>query len=159
MSQPLAATLETLRTLPDVVESWFRAIPPAHLDVRRRPDAWTLREHLYHVAGVQHMLMGRMLLLHDSPNPEIVPYFPQNEPALAERFPSVDAAFAEYRTRRAEQLALLHTMDDVVWNKSALHAEYERYDLGILVHHMVFHEYWHFYRMEELWLTRDKYLK
>jgi hypothetical protein len=107
----------------------------------------------------EHMLMGRMLLLRDSPNPEIVPYFPKNEPALAERFPSVDAAFAEYRTRRAEQLALLHTMDDVVWNKPALHAEYERYDLGILVHHMAFHDYWHFYRMEELWLTRDEYLK
>jgi uncharacterized damage-inducible protein DinB len=159
MSQPLAAALETLRTLPDVVESWFRAIPPARLDVRRKPDAWTLREHLYHVAGVQQMLMGRILLLRDSPNPEIVPYFPQNQPALAERFPSVDAAFADYHTRRAEQMALLQAVDDTVWNKPAVHPEYERYDLGLLVHHMVFHDYWHFYRMEELWLTRDEYLK
>jgi hypothetical protein len=158
MSQPLVATLETLRTLPDVVESWYRAIPPARLDVRRKPDAWALREHLYHVAGVQRMLLGRMVLLRDMPNPTIVPYFPQNEPALAERFPSVDAAFAEYRARRAEQLAILQSVDDGVWNKSAVHPEYERYDLGLVVHHMVFHEYWHFYRIEELWLTRDAYL-
>lgn len=159
MSQPLAATLETLRTLPDVVESWFRAIPPARLDTRRRPDAWTLCEHLYHVAGVQRMLLGRMVVLRDSPRPEFIPYFPQNEPALADRFPSVEAAFTEYRAQRSEQMALLQSVDNAVWNKPALHPEYERYDLGLLVHHMVFHEYWHFYRMEELWLTRDEFLE
>ena len=159
MSLPAPAALETLRTLPEIVESWFRAIPPLRLDIRRKPDAWTLREHLYHVAGVQRMLLGRMVLLRDMPKPEVVPYFPQNEPALAERFPSVDAAFAEYHTRRAEQLALLRDVDGALWNKPALHPEYERYDLGLLVHHMIFHEYWHFYRMEELWLTRDEFLE
>jgi len=158
MSKPLTAALETLRTLPEIVEPWFRAIPAARLDVRRKPEDWTLREHLYHVAGVQSMLLGRMVLLRDTPRPEVVPYFPQNEPALAERFPSVDAAFAEYRTRRTEQLDLLHAVDDTVWNKPAIHPEYERYDLGLVVHHMVFHEYWHFYRMEELWLIRDEFL-
>jgi hypothetical protein len=151
MSQPLAATIETLRTLPEVVESWFRAISAARLDIRRKPSAWTLREHLYHVAGVQRMLLGRMVLLRDSPKPEVVPYFPQSERALADRFPSVDAAFAEYHTRRGEQMALLQSVDNSVWSKPALHPEYERYDLGLVVHHMVFHEYWHFYRMEELW--------
>lgn len=158
MIQPIASALETLRTLPAVVEPWFRAIPSDRLDARRRPDAWTLREHLYHVAGVQRLLLGRMVLLRDAPTPEVVPYFPQNEPALGERFPSVDAAFAEYHARRNEQMALLQAVAPAVWNKPAVHPEYERYDLGLVVHHMVFHEYWHFYRMEELWLTRDAYL-
>jgi uncharacterized damage-inducible protein DinB len=159
MSRPAAAALETLRTLPEVVESWYRAIPPDRLDVRRTPDAWTLREHLYHVAAVQSMLLGRMRLLRDHPQPEVVPYFPQDEPALAARFPSVDAAFAEYRSRRIEQMAILQATPDAVWDKTAVHPEYDRYDLGLVVHHMVFHEYWHFYRMEELWLTRADYLK
>jgi len=158
MDTPLTPVLETLRTLPAVVEPWFRAIPADRLDLRRTPDAWTLREHLYHVARVQGMLTGRMRLLRDQERPVIAPYFPQNEAGLAEAFPSVDAAFDEYRTRRREQMDLLAGVGPEVWTKAAVHPEYERYDLGLVVHHLVFHEYWHFYRTEELWLTRDGYL-
>jgi len=158
MSRPDPVVLTTLRTLPDVVEPWFRSIPADRLDLRRTPEAWTLREHLYHVAAVQGMLLGRMRLLRDEPSPKVVPYFPQNEPALADRYPSVDAAFAEYRTRRSEQMALLEAVDDGVWSKPAEHPEYDRYDLRLVVHHLIFHEYWHFYRTEELWLTRPEYL-
>lgn len=158
MIQPPAVTLQTLRDLPAVAEPYFRSIPVDRLDVRRTSDAWTLREHLYHVAAVQAMLLGRMKLLRDDPNPVVVPYFPQNEPALADRYPSVDAAFAEYRSRRTEQHTLLQALSPADWIKPAVHPEYERYDLNLVVHHLVFHEYWHFYRIEELWLTRDGYL-
>ncbi len=158
MSRPASVVLETLRTLPQVVEPWFRAIPADRLDLRRTTEAWTLREHLYHVAAVQTMLLGRMRLLRDDPRPVVVPYFPQNEPALGDRYPSVDAAFGEYRRLRVEQMSLLESVDPEIWDKPAEHPEYERYDLGLVVHHLVFHEYWHFYRTEELWLTRDGYL-
>lgn len=99
-----------------------------------------------------------MQTLRDDPSPDITPFFPQNEPALAEKFPSVGEAFAEYRTRRAEQMTLLDHLSPEQWSKPGVHPEYQRYDLGLVVHHLVFHEYWHFYRVEELWLTRDEYL-
>jgi len=158
-NKPLAsATLQTLRDLPSVVEPYFRAIPANRLDLRRTTEAWTLREHLYHVAGVQQMLLGRMKKLRDESSPVITPYFPHNEPALADKFPSVDAAFDEYRSLRAEQLALLEALSPEAWTRPAVHPEYERYDLTLVLHHLVFHEYWHFYRIEELWLTRDEFL-
>jgi len=157
MSLP-PATLQTLRDLPTVVEPYFLSIPQDRLDLKRTPEAWTLREHLYHVAAVQGMLLGRMTLLRDDPDPVIVPYFPQNEPALADRYPSVAAAFTEYKTKRQQQLTLLEGLTEQQWTKPARHPEYERYDLTLVVHHLVFHEYWHFYRIEELWLTRDEYL-
>ena len=158
MTQPPTTTLQTLRDLPAVVEPYFRSIPVDKIDLRRTADAWTLREHLYHVAKVQAMLLGRMKLLRDDPNPVIVPYFPQNEPALADQFTSVDGALSEYRTRRSEQMTLLEALSPEQWSKPGVHPEYERYDLALVVHHLVFHEYWHFYRIEELWLTRDGYL-
>lgn len=159
MEPSLAPVLETLRTLPDVVEPWFRSIPSDRLDLRRTADAWTLREHLYHVAAVQPMLLGRMRTLISDDHPVITPYFPQNEPALAERYPSVDTAFAEYRRLRIEQMDVLRAAPSEAWDNPAQHAEYEQYNLRLVVHHLVFHEYWHFYRTEELWLTRNGYLK
>lgn len=158
MTPPNSAVFLTLQTLPDVVEPWFRAIPSDRLDLRRTAEAWTLREHLYHVAAVQPMLLERMKLLRDESHPKIVPYFPQNEPALADRFSSVDEAFSCYRRLRAEQVALLEAVSPGVWSKPADHPEYEIYNLNLVVHHLVFHEYWHFYRTEELWLTREGYL-
>jgi len=53
---------------------------------------------------------------------------------------------------------LLASLPAEAWTKPAEHPEYERYDLGLVVHHLVFHEYWHFYRTEELWLTRPEFL-
>jgi len=158
MSIPSSVVLETLRSLPDVVEPWFRAIPENNLDRRRTAGAWTLREHLYHVAAVQAMLLDRMKRLRDEAHAVITPYFPQNEPALADRYPSVDAAFVEYRTRRAEQMTLLSGLSPDDWSRPAEHPEYELYNLGLVVHHLIFHEYWHLYRTEELWLTKDGYL-
>lgn len=158
MSLPLPALLTSLRDLPAIVEAYVDRIPADRLDLRRTPEAWTLREHVYHIAGVQALLLGRMTLLRDAPEPEVVPYFPQDEPALADKFPSLEAAFAEYRSRRGEQLAVLASVKPADWTKPARHPEYEQYNLELVVHHLVFHEYWHAYRIEELWLTRDAYL-
>lgn len=154
----LSPVLETLRTLPNVVEPWFRKIPADQIDLRRLPEAWTLREHLYHIAGVQPMLLGRMHLLAEDPKPVIRPYFPQNEPALAERYPSVDEAFRQYRDLRSQQMDFLNSVPEAAWTRPGEHPEYSAYDLELVVHHLVFHEYWHFYRTEELWLTRPEYL-
>ena len=44
------------------------------------------------------------------------------------------------------------------WEKTATHPEYEQYSLIILARHILMHDHWHMYRMEELWLTRDEYL-
>jgi len=42
--------------------------------------------------------------------------------------------------------------------KETSRPEYENYSLFILVRHILMHNHWHMYRMEELWLTRDAYL-
>ena len=48
--------------------------------------------------------------------------------------------------------------DAGTWQKTATHPEYAQYSFYILVRHILMHDHWHMYRMEELWLTRDEYL-
>ncbi len=55
-------------------------------------------------------------------------------------------------------MELLSKLDKSVWEKTATHPEYEHYSLYILARHILIHDHWHMYRMEELWLTRDDYL-
>ncbi len=70
----------------------------------------------------------------------------------------VAEALDQFARCRNEQLVLLDGANDVAWQKQATHPEYESYSLYILTRHTLMHDYWHMYRIEELWLTRDKYL-
>ncbi len=152
------ALLDTLRSLPEVVSSYFENISAQALDLKRLPTAWTIREHLYHICGIQDMLLGRLELLLREPKAVITPYFPDKETEKRNQFTSVEQALTHYREARTAQLAVYKSAGDGVFSREAEHPEYQQYSMGVLLHHMVFHEYWHLYRIEELWLTRDEYL-
>jgi hypothetical protein len=74
--------------------------------------------------------------------------------------PRMTTSFAldQFTRYRYKQLLLLESADHITWKKTATHPEYEAYSLYILTRHVLMHDYWHMYRMEELWLTRDVYL-
>jgi len=150
--------LSALSSLPNIASNYFENIPEESLDVRRLPTAWTIREHLYHIAGIQAMLLARLDLMYREPQPVIVPYFPDKETEKLSQWTSASEALARYRELRAAQLAVFEKSTDEVFSRPARHAEYQDYSMGVLLHHMVFHEYWHLYRIEELWLTKDEYL-
>lgn len=154
-----SSELSTFESLPAIVSSYAGDIPSADLDRRRAADAWTIREHLYHICDVQAMLLGRMKLIRDTECPVIEPYFPENEKEMAEKFASVEAALSAYAALRKEQLELIRGCSAEQLARNAEHKEYSRYSIPVIVRHMIFHEYWHMYRIEELWLTRDEYFR
>jgi hypothetical protein len=106
------------------------------------------------------MLLERLDRFTREAHPEFIPYLPgkdEEAPATPPVMGSASALgqFADYRQR---QLELLGGADETTWKKTATHPEYEAYSLYILVRHILMHDHWHMYRMEELWLTRDAYL-
>lgn len=146
-----------LSQLPTLIGNYIAMIPEKTLDLRRGPDVWTIREHLYHIAGVQKMLFGRMELIRREEKPEIRRYNPENEPSIGTLYTSVDEALADYRHYRELQLKLLLESTDEELNRKAIHPEYETYTLYMMMHHMVYHEFWHMHRIEEIWQTRDEF--
>jgi hypothetical protein len=105
------------------------------------------------------MLLKRMELICREDHPVITPYFPENQKEQSALYDSVEAAFTEYRTIRQKQIELVRAARAVDLAKEASHAEYISYNIPIIINHMIFHEYWHMYRIEELWLTREEYIK
>lgn len=152
--------LETLRRSPKILSQLVQDIPENKLDLRRGEGFWTIAEHISHLAQVQPMLLERIERFMNEDHPEFIPYVPggaKEEPATPPRMSTESALdqFARYRTR---QLLLLESAEDIIWKKPATHPEYEEYSLYILTRHVLMHDHWHMYRMEELWLTRDEYL-
>ena len=158
--QDIPDLLESLRRSPRILSQFVRTIPESKLDLRRGEGFWTVAEHYSHLAQVQPMLLQRIERLMDEDKPEFVPFIPggdQKEPETPARM-SIESALDQFARHRASQLQLLESADDITWNKTATHPEYDQYSLYILTRHVLMHDHWHMYRMEELWLTKDAYL-
>jgi uncharacterized damage-inducible protein DinB len=152
--------LEGLRRTPKILSEFVLAVPEDKIDWRRGEGFWTVAEHVSHLAQVQPMLLARLQRFLNEDHPDFVPYIPgsgEDEPDTPPRM-NMNAALEQFTQCRKNQLALLESAEDTTWKKTATHPEYELYSFYILTRHTLMHDYWHMYRMEELWLTRDAYL-
>jgi uncharacterized damage-inducible protein DinB len=152
--------LEGLKRTPNLLAAFVKSIPEDSLHRRRGDGFWTVAEHISHLAQVQSMLRDRLHRFVDENHPVFVPYIPgedEDEPDAPPLMTMADAIQTFTRDRH-NQLAILEKADEDTWQKTATHPEYERYSLYILTRHILMHDFWHMYRMEELWLTRDAYL-
>jgi len=158
--QDIQDLLEGLRRTPKILSEFVKTIPEGKMDLRRGEGFWTVAEHVSHLAQVQPMLLDRFQRFINEDHPEFVPYIPGNgkdEPDTPPRM-NMTAAFEQFAQYRNKQLELLESANDIIWRRTATHPEYGNYSLYILTRHTLMHDYWHMYRIEELWLTRDAYL-
>lgn len=152
--------LEGLRRSPRILTEFAKTIPKNKLDLRRAEGLWTVAEHISHLAQVQPMLLERFERFIQEEHPEFIPYIPGMSEEAPDTPPRMGIASAldQFADYRGKQLVLLEGADDITWKKTATHAEYEAYSFYILTRHVLMHDYWHMYRIEELWLTKDAYL-
>ena len=158
--QDIPDLLEALRRSPRILSQFVKTIPQTRLDLRRGEGFWTVAEHVSHLAQVQPMLLGRFERFASEEHPEFVPFLPgkgQGEPETPPRL-SMEAAVAQFCDYRTRQLLLLEAADAGYWKKTATHPEFDQYSSYLLTRHVLMHDHWHMYRMEELWLAKDAYL-
>jgi uncharacterized damage-inducible protein DinB len=152
--------LESLRLAPKILSAFVHSIPESKLDLRRGEGFWTIAEHVSHLAQVQPMLLKRFERLQSEERPEFAPYLPgkAEEESDTPAGMDMDAALDQFAQYRTKQILLLENADESTWQKTATHPEYDAYSFYILTRHLLMHDHWHMYRMEELWLTKDAYL-
>ena len=155
----ITAIIEGLEGSIPIFSDMLRSIPTEVLDIKRAEDFWSLHQHAAHLADVQPMGLERMRRILTEDVPEFEPFIPYQEeetekPPLA----PVEEIIANFKSGREQQLQLLKKASPEDWKRTAVHPEYERYGLFIFTRHVLMHDHWHLYRMEELWLTRDEYL-
>jgi uncharacterized damage-inducible protein DinB len=152
--------IDALRLNVPVLRGFVAAIPEAELTRRRRPEFWTIHEHLGHLVVTQVMLCRRIELFIKEERPVIVPYVPEDRPkpesSAAKSGRELVEGFARWREK---QLGLLESCPPGTWAKTAEHPEYLSYGFEILVRHILLHDCYHMNRIEELWLLKDEFIK
>jgi uncharacterized damage-inducible protein DinB len=151
--------LDTFKNLPKVVGNYISQIEEEKLEVKRAEDAWTIKEHVFHIVDAQDLFLARVKKFLSEQNPVIEPSFPENETKVVNKRRSVKQALAKYRKLRKEQYLLIKNATESDIGKVGSHREYQKYSLPILLHHIIFHDYWHMYRIEEIWLTKDEFFR
>jgi uncharacterized damage-inducible protein DinB len=151
--------IESLARTGTILAEFVKTIPEDKLHIKRGKSFWSIAEHVSHLAQVQPMLLERLERMRDEAHAVFVPYFPDEDESIADQPPMpFDQAIAQFQSFRGKQLALLAEVDATTWQKTASHPEFDQYSFYILVRHILMHDFWHMFRMEELWLTKDDYL-
>ncbi|MBU1565435.1 MAG: DinB family protein [Proteobacteria bacterium] len=156
--QDIRDLLEGLKRTPGILSSFVKSIPESRMDLRRGEGFWTIAEHVSHLAEVQPMLLERFQRFLNEDHPQFIPFNPGKDEPVTPVCMSPTAALLQFEQYRKKQLMLLENAGTQIWQRTATHPEYDQYSFYILARHVLMHDYWHMYRIEELWLTRDGYL-
>lgn len=143
-----------------IFERFISLIPESNLHTQRGDGLWTLYEHIYHLAMVQPMLFRRLRQFVREEAPVIHAFTPdpeedQKEDAAEKPVAEILKSFSSWRKK---QVDLLRSCDSSVWEREGKHPEYSEYPFEVLVTHILAHDGFHLYRIEELWLVSDQSL-
>lgn len=148
-----------LKCVPSVLRSLLRDIPPSKLAYSPYPGAWTIMEHCSHIVDVQSMLSQRIQLFIDNDRPVFIPFNPLDEAYRPSTIGGdLDALLDRFSRERASQVERLQSVDEHVWGRKGEHPEYNDYSFDILIRHILMHDHWHMYRIEELAFLKDEFL-
>ncbi len=124
----------------------------------KQDDFWTIKEHIIHLDYVQDIIFERIYKFKNEESPVITPYFPENNKIDNNKFNTINDILNSYKSKRNKQIELIKELKDSDINKEAKHDQYKKYNIELILNHLLFHDYWHMYRIEELWLTKDEHL-
>jgi hypothetical protein len=151
-----ASIISALENAPAIIVPLVREVPRAVLKRRPLPGKWSAHEHACHLSVVHALFFERLALMLAQQHPRITPYQPDRDDAdgMLLRM-DLDAALEHFTHDRERLVRRLRELTAPDWQRTAEHAEYERYSVFIMFRHLAMHDMLHAYRIEELMLKKD----
>ena len=145
-----------LETAPGVIIPLIREVPPQILKRRPSPAKWSAYEHACHLSQSDALFRERLDLILSTP----APFIRSAEPTPEEEAGSyldldLDESLDRYVRERAALVERLKKLSPDEWQKTAVHEAFDHYSVFIMFRHLLNHEMFHAYRVEELLLKKD----
>ena len=145
---------------PYLLKEFILDIPSKLLKKKRIPNKWTIHEHACHLALLDELILFRLELFKKMDQPEIKPFLPgKNAPDSELINLNLSEKLNDFQVSRKLIIDQFKSLTENLWEKEGLHPEYQRYTPYIMLRHMAMHDHFHMYRIEELALTKDMYLR
>jgi len=148
--------MRSLENAPGIIIPLIREVPQPYLKRRPSPAQWSAHEHACHLAMADGPFRARLDLMLAFPAPYIRAMLPSPEEESGALLGiDLDKALDQYVSERAGLVKRLQELSVEDWQRTAEHAEYRHYSVWIMFRHLLMHEMWHAYRIEELLLKKD----
>ncbi|MCC6824545.1 MAG: DinB family protein [Acidobacteria bacterium] len=148
--------ISALATAPGVIIPLIREVPAEILKRRPSENKWSAYEHAIHLSQSDVAFRARLDLILSEPEPLIktIENSPEDE-AGAMLEVDLDASLDRYVRERASLVERLKQLSPDEWQKEAVHEAFDHYSVFIMFRHLLNHEMFHAYRIEELLLKKD----
>ncbi len=151
--------IDCLEKSPKILRELIKSIPKQKLKEQRKKGKWTIHENVCHLAQAELMINERFERLINETNPYFDPYIPGDTISDYKLITlNLNNQMDLYTETRGKTIDLLRRFDDTKWDSSAAHPQYEKYNARILLRHVLMHDHFHMYRIEESWLTKTDFL-
>lgn len=119
-----AARIQIIKDLPSAVADAVSGLNEAQLDTEYRPEGWTVRQTVHHIADSHSNSLTRfkLALTEDEP-PTIRPYYEERWAELADSKLPVDASLKMLEAIHTRWAALLESMTDDDFKREFVHPE------------------------------------
>jgi uncharacterized protein (TIGR03083 family) len=154
---PHAKLIERLKAQAEDVRRLCAELPEEAISRRMKPEKWSVKEVLAHIARVQQVFEGRLDALLTQENPTIVGYEPQEDPEFETIAKKSSAELLTwFEETRGRILARLERLSKAQWHRPGRHAEYPAYDVHFCMEYMGHHEAHHIFQMFERAAALDR---
>ena len=125
-----AGHIKIIADLPAKVSAAVRGLTDEQLDTPYRPEGWTLRQTVHHIADshVNSLCRFKLALTEDEP-PTITPYYEERWAELADSKMPVDASLAIIDGVHRRWVSLLESMTDEDFQREFVHPETGKWTL------------------------------
>jgi len=128
--------IEILAAAPDLLEELISEVPEEIRKVRRIKGKWSIHEHACHLAEPGTTVPDDNLAKMD-----------------------LQEQLADFRKNRLVMIDILKNYTSEDWHNEGSHPEYTSINPLLWLRHVLMHDHFHMYRIEELLLTTEEYLR
>ena len=149
--------LSALNETPRLLEQLISEIDPSLYKKEIIRGKWSIHENATHIAvGDLYGFQKRIKAFKNEASPRFEPLSGDN--FRKDYFFDLDLhkSLKDFYEIRRTTIELAEGLESENWNKAAAHPEYITYTPFIMLRHLLMHDYWHMYKIEEMGLgVRD----
>jgi uncharacterized damage-inducible protein DinB len=122
-TEKCAEFVQIIRDLPEKIAEAVAGLTDEQLDTPYRPEGWTVRQTVHHVADSHINSISRFKLALTEENPTIRPYFEDRWAQLADSRLPVDVSLRIIEGVHQRWVVLLESLSDEDFRKTLVHPE------------------------------------
>jgi uncharacterized damage-inducible protein DinB len=147
--------IHSLEAAPGIITELVLEVKPGNLKRRPAPKKWSVHEHACHISTGDRAFLSRLELIIKYPHPRIQSMVPSaDEEAGSLLNIDLNEALKEYAKERLLVVQRLKELSEEDWQRTAEHEAFSHYSVYIMFRHLLLHEMFHAYRIDELMLKK-----